>query len=329
MGVATAIGAAASLAGGMMAKSASGDAADAQVRSTQQGIDEQRRQYNQTRQDLAPWRETGSQSIRTLGDLLGLNMMERPSAPSREDFYTTQAVGGGVSGSTGSYGATPWRGQINNLLATGNSMGTGIRPQQTRTFDSQGYNQAMDEYRQALDAYQGYEPSGMLLDEFGLDDFREDPGYRFRLSEGQKAIDRGAAARGGFDSGATLKALNEFSQNTAANEFQNAFNRDATYKDRVYNYLMGVGESGRNAQGTVASVGSQTAGNISNLYGQQGNAQAAGIVGGANALSGGIGRAVDMYQQDRVMNQVFGNRGGQRSPWNLSNTAQMSNWGPI
>ena len=32
---------------------------------------------------------------------------------------------------------------------------------------------------------------------FGMDQFEADPGYGFRLSEGQKALERSAAARGG------------------------------------------------------------------------------------------------------------------------------------
>ena len=33
---------------------------------------------------------------------------------------------------------------------------------------------------------------------FGMDKFTQDPGYAFRLSEGMKALDRTAAARGGL-----------------------------------------------------------------------------------------------------------------------------------
>ena len=40
---------------------------------------------------------------------------------------------------------------------------------------------------------------------FGMEQFQADPGYGFRLAEGQKALDRQAAARGGLISGAALK----------------------------------------------------------------------------------------------------------------------------
>jgi hypothetical protein len=40
----------------------------------------------------------------------------------------------------------------------------------------------------------------------GKVDLGQDPGYAFRLSEGQKALDRSAAARGGLISGGAMKA---------------------------------------------------------------------------------------------------------------------------
>ena len=47
---------------------------------------------------------------------------------------------------------------------------------------------------------------------FGMDQFQADPGYGFRLAEGQKALERSAAARGGLLSGATGKNLLRYGQ---------------------------------------------------------------------------------------------------------------------
>jgi hypothetical protein len=52
-----------------------------------------------------------------------------------------------------------------------------------------------------------------------------DPGYAFRMSEGQKALEASAAARGGLFSGATGKALTDYSQNLASQEYDKAWNR--------------------------------------------------------------------------------------------------------
>lgn len=55
--------------------------------------------------------------------------------------------------------------------------------------------------------------------------FQKDPGYDFRMQEGQNAIESSAAARGGQLSGATLKALAKYGQDYASNEYQNAYGR--------------------------------------------------------------------------------------------------------
>jgi len=58
--------------------------------------------------------------------------------------------------------------------------------------------------------------------EFGMDKFQADPGYAFRMSEGMKALERSAAARGGLLSGANLKNTQRFGQDLASQEYQNA-----------------------------------------------------------------------------------------------------------
>ena len=56
----------------------------------------------------------------------------------------------------------------------------------------------------------------------------QDPGYGFRMSEGLKAVDRQAAARGGLISGNALKASQTYGQDMASQEYQNAYNRYQT-----------------------------------------------------------------------------------------------------
>ena len=60
---------------------------------------------------------------------------------------------------------------------------------------------------------------------FGMEQFQADPGYGFRLREGQQALDRQAAARGGLISGGALKAATRYGQEMGSQEYTNAFNR--------------------------------------------------------------------------------------------------------
>lgn len=117
---------------------------------------------------------------------------------------------------------------------------------------------------------------------FTMGDFQQDPAYQFRLDEGMKALERSAAARGGLNSGATLKALTRFGQDYASQEYQNAYNRFTNDQDRRFNKyasLAGVGQVASQNQAQFAGQYGQTVGG--NLIGL-GNANAAAHIGAAN-----------------------------------------------
>lgn len=118
--------------------------------------------------------------------------------------------------------------------------------------------------------------------DFTMADFQADPGYAFRMSEGQKALERSASARGGLNSGATMKALTRFGQDTASQEFGNAYNRFNADRDRRYGRLSTLAGYGMNAAGANSSAaqnyGNTVAGNQIGL----GNANAAAQIGDAN-----------------------------------------------
>lgn len=68
--------------------------------------------------------------------------------------------------------------------------------------------------------------------------FKEDPGYKFRLQEAQKGIERSAAANGGLFSGSTLGALAEKSGQMASDEYGSAYGRarEVYTQDRGFGY---------------------------------------------------------------------------------------------
>lgn len=126
------------------------------------------------------------------------------------------------------------------------------------------------------DLLRGTQPGGDLLRSFSMSDFQTDPGYQFRQAEGQKALDRAAAARGGFNSGAALKEAQRFGQDLASSEYQNAYNRWAQQQGNVYNRLAGISGTGQTSTQQLANTGA-------NLIPQVGQAQAGATLAGANA----------------------------------------------
>lgn len=140
--------------------------------------------------------------------------------------------------------------------------------------------------------------------EFGMDKFTADPGYAFRMSEGMKALERSAAARGGLLSGATLKGTQRFGQDLASQEYQNAFNRyqaERTGTLNPFQALAGTAQTSANTLGQQAGAfGNAMASNIIGA----GNAQAAGQIGSANAFSSGLGQGINFYQNQQLLNRM-------------------------
>jgi len=123
-----------------------------------------------------------------------------------------------------------------------------------------------------------------------------DPGYAFRLNEGLKAVDRQAAARGGLISGNALKASQAYGQETASQEYGNAFNRYQTIRGNTLSPFQTGAAAGQSA---AAMQGQATAN-----YGSAG-AQA---FGANNAAYGAFGQGVSgaYGNQGQAANQAYG-----------------------
>ena len=139
---------------------------------------------------------------------------------------------------------------------------------------------------------------GSLLDRFTGADLTNDPGYKFRLQQGQDALENSAAARGGLLSGAGGRALTEYGQNFASNEYQNAYNRFKSDQNDIFNRLSGVSGTGQTATQQVGQFGANYAGAAGNAAMQGANAAAAGQMAGANAFSNAFNYAGALGQRN-------------------------------
>ena len=64
----------------------------------------------------------------------------------------------------------------------------------------------------------------------------QDPGYQFRLTEGQKALERSGAARGVTNTGGNMKGLLDYGQRAASQEYGNVYDRNLnTYNTNAEN----------------------------------------------------------------------------------------------
>lgn len=307
------IGAASSIAGGIMGSSAASNAADTaakgQIEAAKISADSQQKMYNTTRADQQPYLTGGAGALGRLDYLLGLPSPQTSTAGAYKAGYGPQ----GTAYLPGT-GGVPGQAPVNGAPAPT----VGYRPQQGGggkalqlggDFNPRGYTGGINSTAAAQSAVPGVvDPSyGSLMKDFSAQDFQTDPGYAFRLSEGQKALDRSAAARGGLFSGETLKANDQYNQNFASNEYQNAYNRYQNNRTTKYNFLSNAAGGGQIAANNLGNVGAQYASNIGNAlqtgYGNAANARASGYIGQGNAWNGaigGVGNAVSGYLNTRI-----------------------------
>ena len=333
--ISAAIGAVATIGGGMMSSSAAASAAstqadaanrasDLQAQSTRESLDFQREMYGQQRADIAPYRQAGLTAQNRLLTLLGLApTADTMAAPTTFDeagynravdaYYAQQQAGaGGAGGGTFTPGYFQDSGQESGgdvyiqptfvpgpagVAGAGGGMAMPTREQFTTTMpvDQLRVDQASPDF-------------GRYARDFSMQDFEQDPGYAFRMSEGLKALDRQAAARGGLISGSALKGAQRFGQALGSQEYGSAFDRYQINRANQLNPLMSITGYGQTATNTLGGYGSNLASNAANTMaagsaaqanalGAAGQARASGYVGQANALNAALGNLTNIGGQ--------------------------------
>ena len=143
---------------------------------------------------------------------------------------------------------------------------------------------------------------GRYTRDFGMQDYQQDPGYQFRLSEGLKQLGHAAGARGGLISGQTMKGMQDYAQNAASGEYQNAFNRYQTNRANQLQPLGSLMSSGQAAAAGQAAQAGQYGVNAGNMMNQAGQSIAAGQMGAANTMGNALGAMGSMYQNQSNFN---------------------------
>lgn len=149
---------------------------------------------------------------------------------------------------------------------------------------------------------------------FGMQQFQADPGYGFRLGEGQKALERTAAARGGLISGSALRAAQRYGQEMGSQEYTNAFNRYQAERQARLGPLQSLAGLGQTTSQQLGQAGQQMGMNVGETMTSGAAARASGYVGGANALTGALGTGLNYYQGQNMLNAMQTPAGFNYSP---------------
>lgn len=143
------------------------------------------------------------------------------------------------------------------------------------------------------------------------------PGYQFNLQQGLKSVDEGAAARGGLQTGGTLKAEQNYGAGLASNTYQqtytnalNSYQENLANQQQQFSQLFQPAQLGENAAVGAGSEANTSAGNVGQLLTGIGNSQAAGTIGTANAITGGINGVANSATNGLLYNQLLNPSGG-------------------
>jgi hypothetical protein len=170
-----------------------------------------------------------------------------------------------------------------------------IQNQQQAPYREQGYS--------ALSDIAGMKP--YLTHQFGTEDFQQgiDPGYAFRLQQGQRALQAQQNQAGGLIGGNALAAMQDYTQGQASNEYQNAFNRYQTQRGNIYNSLASIAGLGQTSLGQTGQLSGQTAQGVGGAISNVGSALGAGQVAMGNALGSGVQGAGNAYMLSQLLGQ--------------------------
>jgi len=129
---------------------------------------------------------------------------------------------------------------------------------------------------------------------------QQTPGFQFASQYGTKSATNALAARGQGASAGPLA--------TAVSQFNNGLAQDTWQK--TINALYGGVGIGANAAGSLAGNAINSGNSIAGTFGNIGTAQAAGTLGSANALSGGISGVTGSITNAALYNRLFGSGSG-------------------
>jgi len=283
----------ASLVGAAISSNAATSAADTQAAALRSGQQVTQNEFNTITAQEQPFLQSGYGSMNQLNYLMGTSgggaSQQVPQQPAYTGNYgnnPSNVAPGGYIQTTGQNGpGGPGANTGNRQLQVGPGGATGAPAGATAATGTVPVGTApAPPPGQSVPG--GY---GSLNQPFTADMMKQySPAYQFQLQQGSQGTLNNASMNQGSESGAAMKDLIGYNQNLANTSFNNAFNQYQSQQTNTYNRLLGVSTLGQNAAANLGTQGTQLSANQSQLMASQGAAQAAGQIGSANAISGGI-----------------------------------------
>jgi len=220
----------------------------------------------------------------------------------------------------------------------------------------------MEAGERALGQYEEYgaQPSRVLEGDyipavspfqFGAAEFEQykDPGYQWRVGEGERGVNRAAASMGQLGSGNRLRALMELNQQMGSQEFGQArgraqqdyatnvlapYQRGVDAYGRAYgaegdylNRLAGLSNVGQSTATNLGQFGASAAQNTSNMLMAGGEAQKESLMGQYGAWGSALSDLGRQFQDYNKPQGGYGSAGGGGGvPWVNPDTQRTYTW---
>ena len=287
--IGSAMGANASRKAGNQQAAAAGAASQAQLQAGREANQLQRQMFEQNQVTQSPYLQAGQSAQAAIMQGLGLGQLRAaPGSPDPREYKPGSTPGGTYTNSDG---------------APVDERGNPIQNTAGQLARNYGATQA------DLDRASSSVEQGQFTKGYAPADLQMDPSYAWRLSQGRKTLEAGAAARGGLLSGQTGADLVNYGQNAAAQEYGAAFDRNRTTQTDMYNRLA-----------ALAGIGQQTGANMGAAGAAYGQQVGANTIGAAGASSNYLTSGAQAQAQAGVNSAAARNQGIQQG---LGNWASL------
>lgn len=307
-GVASAVG---GVASGLIGSKAAKSAASTQAAAADQAAQLQAEQADKTRATLAPYNTAGQGSLGLLQSIFGTNTPSSISFASGGSDglpagWTVQPFGNGGAAVIDDKGQTITSGDLASVgdylnMNHGSHTGAPIVLQ----YNQGGYQAPTANNPLAANGLGlTFNPVGGATFAPTQAQLESTPGYQFIKNQGLQAVQNANAAKGLGLSGAALKGAAQYAEGLAGTTLdqqqrifqQNLANQQGIFQQNysnIINPLEWMSNLGQNAAAQTGQLGQAAVANQGNLLTSGAAATAAGQVGSANALSGGLNSAAN------------------------------------
>ena len=270
------------------AEKAAREASGLQSNAALAGVDEQRRQFDITQQNLQPFSQAGADALNQQRILLGLGGSEvvDPNAQQRVDLQSQIDA----LNTTNRFGAAGTAAQAQGFRGALERMQ--FQSDEPRAQEQLAQQRGLQSQLDALgEVPQGSQLSNSEQQQQAFDQFNESPGQKFLRDRAQKNLVRNASAIGGLGGGNVRSALVQQGVGFAQQDFENQFGRLGQIAGQGQAATTNIGQFGQQAaQGIAGGLQNSASARASGILGaaQQGAQFNQGLLGLGGTVVGGL-----------------------------------------